>query len=85
MQYTGCLTWAVCVQELAEWRGRLDAKMKGYRGELGNMRATLDLEVATLREQFKDLKNSLRDQLAETQELAGQEGQIAAEWTPKDK
>ena len=73
------------IQELAEWRGRLDTKMKGYRCELGDMREKLNTEVDTLREQFKDLKQSLKDQLAETQELAGQESQIAAEWAPKDK
>lgn len=59
--------------------------MKGYRGDLGDMRQKLNSEVDTLREQFKDLKQSLKDQLEETQELAGQEGQIAAEWAPKDK
>ena len=69
------------MQELAEWRGKLDAKMKGYRGELGDMRQKLNSEVETLREQFKDLKASLKDQLAETEALAGQEGQIAAQWT----
>jgi hypothetical protein len=51
-------------------------------GELGDMRQKLNSEVDSLRQQFKDLKQSLKDQLAETQELAGQEAQIAAQWTP---
>jgi predicted nuclease with TOPRIM domain len=72
------------LQELTEWRGKLDTRIHSYRSELTDMRQKLNSEVQMLREQFQDLQQSLKDQLAETSEIAGKEGEIAAQWAPKD-
>jgi hypothetical protein len=37
------------LQDLQEWRGKLDTQVKTYREELGELRSTLNIEVEQLR------------------------------------
>ena len=40
--------------------------MKNYRSELGELRKTLNTEVSQLRNEFQDLRTTLRTQLEAT-------------------
>lgn len=73
------------VQELVEWRSRLDTRMQGHRDELGVLRESLRCEVKTLQEKFQQLKNNIKTQLEETTTIANKEGEIAAQWAVRDQ
>ena len=47
--------------------------MKSYRSELGDLRKTLNSEVTQLRDEFADLRQTLKQQLEATAEMAAEE------------
>lgn len=69
------------IQELSDWRGKLDGQMTSYRTELGSLRSTLNTEVEAIRSEFQDLRATLKTQLDSTAKLANQEGSRLAKET----
>ena len=56
----------VAVQELQDWRQRLNEQVQSYQVEVGSTRNKVTTEIDSLRNEFLELRNSLRQQMDRT-------------------
>ena len=54
------------MQELQDWRQRLKEQVQSYQVEIGSTRNKVTMEIDSLRSEFLDLRNSLRQQMDRT-------------------
>ena len=54
------------MQELQDWRQRLNEQVQSYQVEIGSTRSKVTMEIESLRSEFMDLRNSLRQQMDRT-------------------
>ena len=54
------------MQELQDWRQRLTEQVQSYQVEIGSTRNKVTTEIESLRSEFLDLRNSLRQQMDRT-------------------
>ncbi len=71
------------LQELSEWRQRLNTQVKTYQSEMGELRDSLTSEVNDLRSDFETLRSSLRQQIDATTTLA--QGEIRRDANSADQ
>lgn len=55
-----------CKQELQDWRQRLNEQVKTYQVEIGSTRSKVTTEIESLRQEFLELRSSLRQQMDQT-------------------
>jgi hypothetical protein len=51
------------LQELADWRVRMNQQVEGYRAELSGLQTSLTSEMSGLRGELEDMKARIRGQL----------------------
>lgn len=59
------------VQDLQEWRKRLNSQVQGYQAELGGLRSKLLGEMEALKAEFLGLRATLQQQMADTWAAVG--------------
>ncbi len=54
------------MQDLADWRVRLNSQVEQYQKEMGGLRTQLTTEMEALRSEFLDMRVSLQQQMDAT-------------------
>lgn len=54
------------MQDLADWRVRLNSQVEQYQVEMGGLRTQLMTEMEALRNEFLDMRTSLQQQMDAT-------------------
>ena len=67
-EHAGALSKArcLCLQDLADWRVRLNSQVEQYQTEMGGLRTQLMTEMEALRSEFLDMRVSLQKQMDAT-------------------
>lgn len=66
LQRRGSQTSNNAMQELQDWRLRLNEQVQSYQVEIGSTRNKVTMEIESLRSEFLDLRNTLREQMDRT-------------------
>ena len=58
------------MQELQDWRDKLNTQVTTYQGEMSNLRTAVKSDINNLRSEFEQLRQNLRQKLDTTAQLA---------------
>ncbi len=64
------------MQDLADWRVRLNSQVEQYQIEMGGLRTQLMTEMEALRSEFMDMRVSLQQQMDATWTAVDSAGQL---------
>jgi regulator of replication initiation timing len=71
------------LQDLQDWRTRLNTQVESYQTEVGGLRSELMTEMEDLRKEFTDLRTNLQQQMEATWIAAGKVPDQATQQPPQ--
>lgn len=61
--HAACPAFSLALQDLADWRSRMNQQVESYRAELSGLQTSLSAEMSRLRGELADMKARIRQQM----------------------